>query len=162
MSEIAYTSWMVDRAVAKGRLRIGVLAGRVVAELAGRRLALPNTDILALADVAAARATAHLARALRDGGYSHLLGGQVALLPGEARLLREAALGTPEGLALRREKLVEALAAGQGGPAGDTPATGLVHHTDGLEAQVSEARRALNAFDRAHPQVLAAIVAARR
>lgn len=150
MSEPAYPTWMVDRQVSSGRLRVGVLAGRVIAELGGKRLALANTDILPLAQVGP-----RVAPALRAGGYSDLLGGQVALLPGEARVLREAALGTPEGLRLRREKLVEALARDDKATAeADTP-TGLVHHNDGLDAQVSEARLALNAFDRAHPQVVA-------
>ena len=163
MSQTAYVTWMIDRSVSKGRLRIGVLAGRVVAELAGKRLALPNTDILALADIAASRATAHLARTLRDGGYTHLLGGQVALLSGEAAMLREAALGTPEGLRLRRAKLVGALERENIAPSAEgTAATGLIHHTDGLDVAISDARRALNAFDRAHPQVLAGIVAARQ
>jgi len=163
LSQTAYVTWLVERGVAKGTLRLGVLAGRVVAELAGKRLALPNTDILSVADLAASRATAHLVRPLRAGGYEHLLGGQVALLPGEAAMLRAAALGTPEGLALRRAKLVEALekASAREAPGTDEAATGLVHHTDGLEARIGEARLALNAFDRAHPQVLAAIVAER-
>lgn len=159
MTEIAYVTWLIERAVARGALRIGVVAGRVVAELAGKRLALPNTDILSLADIAAARATAAMARTLREGGYAHLLGGQVALLPGEARMLREAALGTAEGLALRRAKLVEALEKARAAdvqPSSDPGGnTGLAHHADGREAHISEARLALNAFDRAHPHVLA-------
>lgn len=162
MTEIAYPTWLIERTVSRGELRIGVLAGRIIAELAGKRLALPNTDILSLADLAGSRATAPTARTLRESGYAHLLGGQVALLAGEARVLREAALGTPEGLALRRAKLVEALEKERSGdrePSRTEAGTGLAHHTEGREAQISEARAALNAFDRAHPQVLAAVIA---
>ena len=68
----------------RGRRGIGVLGTRFVAELNGRPVKLANNDILSTQEVAASRHTAAMAVTLRNGGYAHLLGGQVALLPGEA------------------------------------------------------------------------------
>ena len=159
MSQGAYVTWIIERNVAKGRVRIGVIGGRIVAELAGKRLALANSDILTLADVANSRHMASLVAPLRDGGYAHLLGGQVGLLPGEAATLKEVARNTPDGLVVRRAKLVETLAKESDQPLDDSHVvdgrTGLTHHTDGREAAVSPTRQALIDFDRAHPKIRA-------
>ncbi len=144
--------WIIERQVASGALRIGVAGWRYAAELNGRRLTLASNDIAGLHDIAASRHTARLVPALRDGGYTHLLGGQVGLLPGEAAMLKSVAQATPEGLALHRAKLVEALAS-------DTPVhtdqetSGLAQHGDETAPAVSPARQALLDFDRRHPNV---------
>jgi hypothetical protein len=154
--------WIIERRVASGALRIGVQGYRYAAELNGRRIQFANNDILTLAEIAASRHTARLFPALRDGGYSHLLGGNVGLLPREADQLKSVALGTPEGLILHRAKLVEALKTDiddrpTGGPAGgpvDAPVlSGLAQHGDEAAREISLARQALRDFDNRHPQV---------
>jgi len=154
-----FPTWLFERKIARGEVRIGAIGTRFVVELNGRRLKLANNDIVALADLAASRHTAHLVQPLRDGGYSHLLGGSVGLLAAEAKMLTAVALGTPEGLRFRREKLVEALDREReeraNEPTTATLDTGVIHHADDREAQVSPARQALAEFDRAHPHVAA-------
>lgn len=152
MSDNTRPVWIIDRRVASGPLRIGIAGWRYAAELNGRRLALTSNDILSLYDVAASRHTAKMVPALRDGGYSHLLGGLVGLLPGEAALLKSVALGTPEGLILHRAKLVEALASDPGSQTTDIVA-GLAQHGAEHAAAASPARQALLDFDRRHPHV---------
>lgn len=156
-------TWLFERKVARGEVRLGIIGTRFQAELNGRRLKLANNDIIALADLAASRHTVHLVAPLRDGGYSHLLGGSVGLLAAEAKMLKDVALATPAGLRFRREKLVEALASERAerdaADPGDRLDTGLVHHAEDRDGQVSEARQTLLDFDRTHPQVLAALQA---
>jgi hypothetical protein len=162
MSQSPRPTWIIERSAARGRVRIGVVGWRFVAELNGRRVALAHNDIYSVQDLAASRYTARQATQLRDGGYSHLLGGLIALLPGEARILNEVSMGTPEGLAIHRAKLVEALAK-EADDDGDVEevVTGLTHHGDEHALRVSPARQVLLDFDRLHPQVVAAIVAKR-
>lgn len=154
MSDTPQPVWIIERPVPRGALRIGVLGWRYAGELNGRRLALANNDIASLQEIAASRHTAKLVPALRDGGYTHLLGGVVGLLPGEADLLKGVAIGTPEGLILHRAKLVEALKTDADAiiEAGDLIAGLAQHGTDGAAAP-GPARRALQEFDRRHPQV---------
>jgi len=157
LSESPRPTWIIDRSVARGHVRIGVVGWRFAAELNGRRVALAHNDIASVQELAASRYTARQATQLRDGGYSHLLGDRIGLLPGEARILTEVAMGTPEGLAIHRAKLIEALEkeADDGGEV-DEVITGLTHHGDEHVLRVTPARQALLDFDRQHPQVAAA------
>ena len=161
MSQPTLPTWIIARKIARGEVRIGVIAGRFTAELNLRRIALANSDIASLNDIAASRHTSHLVPTLRDGGYTHLLGGQVALLPGEAKTLMAVILATPEGLVIHRAKLVEAL---ENETTDDEDAeaiiSGLANHGDERAPRITPARAMLLDFDRRHPQVLAAIAAA--
>lgn len=154
MSQTSRPTWIIERKVARGEVRIGVIGSRFAAELNSRRIPLANNDIATIQDIAASRYTAHMVPTLRDGGYSHLLGGQVALLPGEARILREVAMGTPEGLTIHRAKLLEALEK----EPDDEPEiadviTGLANHGDERSLRITPARQALLDFDRRYPGV---------
>ncbi len=161
MSQPARPTWIIERRVARGTVRIGVIGWRFAVELNGRRLALANNDILSAQEIAASRHTAHLFPALRDGGYSHLLAGQIALLPGEAKTLKDVALGTPEGLVIHRAKLVEALQAetDEDAPGGEI-ITGVEHHGEERASSLTPARQALFEFDQRHPEIRAALDAA--
>lgn len=156
MNDAPRPAWIIERKVSRGEVKIGVSGWRFAAELNGKRMNLANNDIADVNDLAVSRHTAHLVPTLRSGGYTHLLGGQVALLPGEARILKEVALGTPEGLTIHRAKLVEALAKER---EDDTEVhdviTGLPQHGDERALRITPARRALNDFDHKHPEVLA-------
>ena len=157
MSQSARPTWIIERDVARGRVRIGVVGWRFVAELNLRRVALAHNDIYSVQDLAASRYTMRQATQLREGGYAHLLGGMIALLPGEARILNEVARGTPEGLAIHRTKLIEALEKETADEEEvDDVVTGLAHHGDEHALRVSPARQALLDFDAQHPQVAAA------
>jgi len=157
MSQSARPVWIIERKVARGELRIGVVGSRFVAELNLRRVALANNDIASLHDIAASRYTAHMVPTLRDGGYSDLLGGAIALLPGEAHMLKEVARGTAEGLAIHRAKLIEALDKESADDIeADDVITGLAQHGDERALRITPARQALNAFDARFPQVRAA------
>jgi hypothetical protein len=163
MSQPDRPTWIIERTVARGRLRVGVVGWRFAAELNDRRVALAHNDIASVQELAASRYTARQAVQLRDGGYSHLLGDRIGLLPGEARILSEVAAATPEGLAIHRAKLIEALdnEADAGGEEVDEVVTGLAQHGDEHALRVSPARQALLDFDRLHPQVAAATAAKR-
>jgi hypothetical protein len=160
---MAGPDWLIERKVSRGEVRLGIQGTRFQAELNGRMLKLANNDIVKLADLAASRHTAHLVKPLRDGGYTHLLGGSVGLLPEEARMLREVALASHEGLHFHRAKLVEALARERAERDEATPQerldSGIIHHAEDRESQVSEARQRLNAFDERHPRILAELQA---
>lgn len=148
--------WIIERAISRGAVRVGVLGTRFVAELNGRPVKLANNDIQTTEEVASSRYTAAMAPTLRNGGYTHLLGGQVALLPGEARQLKEVAMGTAEGLRLHRAKLIEALDKEVDDDADPADiASGLGHHGDERTLRITPARQQLNDFDRRHPEVAA-------
>ena len=151
-------TWIIERSVSRGTVKIGVVGSRFAVELNGRRVALANNDIASIHDIAASRFTAHMVPTLRDGGYSHLLGGQIALLPGEAKTLKDVAMGTKEGLAIHRAKLLEALEkeTDDGGDVEDV-ISGLVNHGDEHAVRITPARQALMEFDRRHPQVRAGV-----
>lgn len=156
---MAEPTWLFERAVARGAVRIGILGSRFQAELNGRRLVLATNDIVRLADLAASRHTAHLVKPLRDGGYTHLLGGSIGLLAEEARMLREVAMGSLEGLRFHRARLVEALDRERAeraleGPRQATVDSGIVHHDEASESEVSAARARLHEFDERHPRIL--------
>jgi hypothetical protein len=156
---MAGPDWLFERPIARGTVRIGIQGTRFQAELNGRMLKLANNDIVRLDDLAASRHTAHLVKPLRDGGYTHLLGGSVGLLAEEARMLREVATGTREGLHFLRSKLVDALDSERRQRAidGDSHATldsGIIHHADDRESQVTPARQRLLDFDERHPKIL--------
>jgi hypothetical protein len=154
MSQPDRPTWIIERNVARGRLRIGVVGWRFAAELNDRRVALAHNDIASVQELAASRYTTRQAVTLRDGGYSHLLGDRIGLLPGEARILNEVAAGTPEGLAIHRAKLIEALEKERDDGADvEDVVTGLAQHGDEHALRVSPARQALLEFDRLHPQV---------
>jgi|HubBroStandDraft_5_1064220.scaffolds.fasta_scaffold616987_2 hypothetical protein len=156
MSETARPTWIIEREVSRGRVRIGVIGWRFVAELNLRRVALTHNDIYSVQDLAASRYTARQATQLRQGGYSHLLGGAIGLLPGEAKILNEVARGTPEGLVIHRAKLIEALEKENDDTEEvDEVISDLAHHGDEHVLRVSPARQALLDFDRAHPDVAA-------
>src|ERR1700677_4926554 len=106
MSKPDRPTWIIERTVARGRLRVGVVGSRFAAELNDRRVALAHNDIASVQELAASRYTARQAVTLREGGYSHLLGDRIGLLPGEAGILNEVSAGTPEGLAIHRAKLI--------------------------------------------------------
>ena len=162
MNEPARPVWIIERGVERGRLRIGVTGWRFVAELNLRRVALAHNDIASVQELAASRYTARQATQLRTGGYSHLLGDRIGLLPGEAKILNEVARGTPEGHAIHRAKLIEALEKERDdGDEVEAVVTGLTHHGDEHALRVSPARQALLDFDSAHPQVAAAMAARR-
>ncbi|MCC6719481.1 MAG: hypothetical protein IT555_16495 [Acetobacteraceae bacterium] len=157
-------TWLFEREVARGVVRIGILGTRFQAELNGRLLKLGNNDIVKLADLAASRHTAHLVKPLRDGGYTHLLGGSVGLLAEEARMLREVALGSREGLHFHRARLVEALDRERAERALERPQgpridSGIAHHDEAKESQITAARQRLNEFDERHPRILAELQA---
>lgn len=161
---MAGPDWLFERKVARGEVRIGIQGTRFQAELNGRLLKIANNDIVKLEDLAASRHTAHLVKPLRDGGYSHLLGGSVGLLPEEARMLREVAAGTREGLHFHRARLVEALERERAERALESRPeerldSGLIHHAEDRESMVSAARQRLNDFDERHPKVLAELQA---
>jgi hypothetical protein len=161
---MAGPDWLFDRDIPRGKVRLGILGTRFQAELNGRMLKLANNDIVKLADLAASRHTAHLVKPLRDGGYTHLLGGSVGLLPEEARMLREVALGSSEGLHFHRAKLVEALEQERAQRAVDGAReerldSGIIHHDEASESQVSPARQRLMDFDERHPRILAELQA---
>ncbi len=157
MSQSARPTWIIEREVARGRVRIGVAGWRFVAELNLRRVALAHNDIYSVQDLAASRYTVRQATQLREGGYSHLLGGMIGLLPGEARILNEVVAGTPEGLAIHRAKLIEALEKETAEEAeADDVITGLAQHGDEHALRITPARQALLDFDAQHPKVAAA------
>jgi hypothetical protein len=157
---MAGPDWLFERPIARGTVRIGIQGTRFQAELNGRMLKLATNDIVRLDDLAASRHTAHLVKPLRDGGYTHLLGGSVGLLAEEARMLREVATGTREGLRFLRERLVEALDRERAQRAIDGVQeerldSGIIHHADDRESQVTPARQRLLDFDERHPKILA-------
>jgi len=157
---MAGPDWLFERPIARGTVRIGIQGTRFQAELNGRMLKLATNDIVRLDDLAASRHTAHLVKPLRDGGYTHLLGGSVGLLAEEARMLREVATGTREGLRFLRERLVEALDRERAQRAIDGVHeerldSGIIHHADDRESQVTPARQRLLDFDERHPKILA-------
>ena len=157
-------TWLFERDVARGVVRLGILGTRFQAELNGLLLKLGNNDIIKLTDLAASRHTAHLVKPLRDGGYTHLLGGSVGLLVEEARMLREVAAGSLVGLHFHRVKLVEALARERAEralerPEGPRVDSGIIHHDEANESQISAARQRLNEFDERHPRILAELQA---
>ena len=160
---MAGPDWLFERKIARGEVRLGIQGTRFFAELNGRMLKLANNDIVKLTDLAASRHTAHLVKPLRDGGYTHLLGGAVGLLPEEARMLHLVATGTTEGLRFHRARLVDALErereARAHEPAAQAIDSGIIHHADGNESQVSQARQRLHDFDERHPRVLAELQA---
>src|SRR5580693_2400171 len=131
MSQPDRPTWIIERNVARGHLRIGVVGWRYAAELNDRRVALTHNDISSVQELAASRYTARQAVTLRDSGYSHLLGDRIGLLPGEARILQEVAAGSPEGLTIHRAKLIEALEKERdAGDEVDDVVTGLAQHGD--------------------------------
>ena len=155
MTEPPRITWLVERSAKAGELRIGLLGRALIAELAGKRVPLEGNDMASLAELASSRRTAHLLTPLRDGGYTHLLGGKIALLPGEAPMLQQVLLGTPEGLRTRRAALLAMVAReaeADPGPA-EVVLSGIAHHAEESEAQVGHARRMLMDFDRAFPSV---------
>ena len=158
---MAQPTWLFERKVARGEVRIGILGTRFQAELNGRLLKLANNDTIKLTDLAASRHTAHLVKPLRDGGYTHLLGGSVGLLPEEARMLHEVATASREGLHFHRAKLVEALETERAERIHETPAqrldSGIIHHDEANQSQVTDARQRLYDFDERHPKILAEI-----
>lgn len=161
---MAGPDWLFERSVARGEVRLGIQGTRFQAELNGRMLKLANNDIVRLDDLAASRHTAHLVKPLRDGGYTHLLGGSVGLLPEEARVLREVATGTREGLQFHRARLVVALERERAQRAIDGVRevqvdSGIIHHDEASESQVSAARQRLYDFDERHPKILAELQA---
>ncbi len=161
---MAGPDWLFERKVARGEVRLGIQGTRFQAELNGRMLKLANNDIVKLDDLAASRHTAHLVKPLRDGGYTHLLGGSVGLLPEEARMLREVATGTREGLHFHRARLVVALEQERAQRAIDGVRetqvdSGIIHHDEASESQVSAARQRLYDFDERHPRILAELQA---
>jgi len=160
---MAGPDWLFERKIARGEVRLGIQGTRFQAELNGRMLKLANNDIVKLADLAASRHTAHLVKPLRDGGYTHLLGGSVGLLPEEARMLREVVLGSREGLHFHRAKLVEALERERAEREDRLPEerldSGIIHHAEDRGSQVSEARQRLHDFDERHPRILAELQA---
>ncbi len=160
---MAQPTWLFERKIARGEVRIGITGTRFHAELNGRLLKLANNDVIKLADLAASRHTAHLVKPLRDGGYTHLLGGSIGLLPEEARMLLQVAVSSTEGLHFLRAKLVEALDRERAERIHETPRqqvdSGIIHHDEASESQVSEARQRLYDFDECHPRILAAIQA---
>lgn len=160
---MAQPTWLFERKVARGEVRIGILGTRFQAELNGRLLKLANNDTIKLADLAASRHTAHLVKPLRDGGYTHLLGGSVGLLPEEARMLHEVATASREGLHFHRAKLVEALETERAERTHEAPRqqvdSGIIHHDEANESQVTDARQRLYDFDERHPKILAEIQA---
>lgn len=161
---MAGPDWLFERGIARGTVRLGIQGTRFQAELNGRMLKLANNDILKLEDLAASRHTAHLVKPLRDGGYTHLLGGSVGLLAEEARMLREVATGSREGLHFHRAKLVEALEAERAQRAIDGEAaakvdSGIIHHDEANEARITPARQRLMDFDERYPKVLAELQA---
>lgn len=158
MSQTIRPAWIIERSIARGTVRIGVVGSRFAAELNGRPVKLANNDIASLEEIASSRFTAHMVPTLRGGGYTHLLGGQVALLPGEARTLKDVAMATPEGLLIHRTKLLEALE--KEAIEEDTSVdfnSGLAQHGDERALRISPARQALNVFDERHPHVRAAM-----
>jgi hypothetical protein len=161
---MAGPDWLFERDIARGSVRIGIQGTRFQAELNGRMLKLANNDIVKLADLAASRHTAHLVKPLRDGGYTHLLGGSVGLLAEEARMLREVAMATREGLHFQRSRLVEALEAERAQRAIDFVRetqvdSGIIHHDEARDAQITPARQRLLDFDERYPKVLAELQA---
>lgn len=161
---MAQPTWLFERKIARGEVRIGILGTRFQAELNGRLLKLANNDVIKLTDLAASRHTAHLVKPLRDGGYTHLLGGSVGLLPEEARMLHQVAIASHEGLHFHRAKLVEALERERAERAYERPAearpdSGIIHHDEASESQVTEARQRLYDFDERHPKILAELQA---
>ena len=164
MAQTSYITWIIERPTGKGPVRIGVLVSRFVAELSGKPVELPHGDIVAVNDLAVSRATAHLVRPLRDGGYTHLLGGKIGLFQDEAATLKAVAQRTPEGLQIRRAKIVEAMERERDERPDTTEEvaiTGIGHHGDERAARISAAREALAAFDQTYPQVLASAGGAR-
>ena len=158
MTESPRITWLLERQAKAGELRVGLLGRALIADLAGKRVPLEGNDILSLAEIASSRRTAHLLTPLRDGGYTHLLGGKIALLPGEAPLLKEVLLGTPAGLKTRRTALLAMVAreAEQATGPAEVVLSGIAHHAEESEAQVGHARRMLMEFDRAYPSVRSA------
>ena len=139
MAQTSYITWIIERTTGKGTVRIGVLVSRLVAELAGKPVELPHGDIVAVNDLAGSRTTAHLVRPLRDGGYSHLLGGKIGLFQEEAVMLKAVTQRTPEGLRIRRAKIVEAMERereAQIAESGAVNITGIAHHGDEREARI--------------------------
>ena len=155
MTELPRITWLIERQAKAGDLRIGLLGRALIAELAGKRVPLEGADMLSLADIASSRRTAHLLAPLRDGGFTHLLGGKIALLPGEAAMLKEVLLGTPDGLKIRRAALLAMVARETEHDTGaaEVVYSGIAHHAEENEAQVGHARRMLMDFDRAFPSV---------
>ncbi len=153
MSDQPRITWLIERQASRGLVRVGLLGRGLVAELAGKRVPLDGTEILSLAEIASSRRTAHLLGPLRDGGYTHLLGGKIALQPGEAPLLKNVLLGTPEGLQARRAALLAMVAQEGDATFVEIADTGIAHHAEDSDARLGHARQMLMDFDRAHPPV---------
>ena len=155
MNDQPRITWLIDRMASRGRVRIGLLGRNLVVALWDKQVPLEGNDMQTLDDLASARRTLHLVPPLRDGGYTHLLGGKIGLLPGEAATLKAVLLGTPEGLRTRRQALLEMVAeVGRAEPAGTVAGeTGIAHHAEATEAQIPHARRMLMDFDLAFPSV---------
>ena len=155
MNDQPRITWLIDRMASRGRVRIGLLGRNLVVALWDKQVPLEGNDMQTLDDLASARRTAHLVPPLRDGGYTHLLGGKIGLLPGEAATLKAVLLGTPEGLRTRRQALLDMVAEeGRAEPASpETGETGIAHHAEATEAHIGHARRMLMDFDQAFPSV---------
>ena len=79
-------------------------------------------------------------------------------------MLRDVATGTREGLHFLRTKLVDALTREREQRAldGDRHTqldSGIIHHADDRESQVTPARQRLLDFDERHPKILAELQA---
>ena len=93
-----------------------------------------------------------------------LLGGSVGMLPEEARMLREVATGTREGLHFQRAKLVEALDKERAqraidGVREERVDSGIIHHDEANDAQITPARQRLLDFDERYPKILSELQA---
>ena len=155
MSDQPRITWLIDRVATRGRVRVGLLGRTLVVALWDKQIPLDNNDMQTLDDLASSRRTTHLVPPLRDGGYTHLLGGKIGLLPGEAATLKAVLLGTPDGLRTRRQALLAMVTEeGKLDPTGpETGETGIAHHAEATEAQIGHARRMLMDFDQAFPSV---------
>ena len=155
MSDQPRITWLIDRMATRGRVRVGLLGRNLVVALWDKQIPLDNNDMQTLDDLASSRRTTHLVPPLRDGGYTHLLGGKIGLLPGEAATLKAVLLGTPDGLRTRRQALLDMVAEeGKLEPTGpEAGETGIAHHAEATEAQIGHARRMLMDFDQAFPSV---------
>ena len=155
MSDQPRITWLIDRMATRGRVRVGLLGRNLVVALWDKQIPLDNNDMQTLDDLASSRRTTHLVPPLRDGGYTHLLGGKIGLLPGEAATLKAVLLGTSDGLRTRRQALLDMVAEeGKLEPAiPETGETGIAHHAEATEARIGHARRMLIDFDQAFPSV---------
>lgn len=161
------TDVIVDRQVKQGRLTISIAERGYAVEIDGKHV-LDGRAIEAVSDLALAtfEPTKKMVAILRKAGFSHVMDRMVGLHLSEAAALEVARAMTPLGLKDQRARLANNLG-GLRETAWNAQDRYVANDLLGrrptdLTAQIEAARVALADFDAAHPEVIAAIEAAKK